>query len=44
MIMIQLGGRRVVGFGVGNFAEDVERKYDPLYGCHNDKTSRRMRV
>ena len=36
--MIQLGGRRMVGFGVGDFAEDIERKYDPLYGCHNDKT------
>ena len=36
--MIQLGGRRMVGFGIGNFAEDVERKYDPLYGCHSDKT------
>lgn len=27
----------MAGFGVGNFAEDVERKYDSLYECHNDK-------
>lgn len=37
MERIQFGGQRVTGFGVSDFVEEVEREYDPLYACHNDK-------
>jgi hypothetical protein len=37
MERIQLGGRSVVGFGSGDFFEEVGKKYDPLYACHNDE-------
>ncbi len=34
--MIQIGGRRVAEFGVGDILEKFEKSEDPLYECHHD--------
>jgi hypothetical protein len=42
--MIQRGGRAVAGFGVGLDIEEVTKKLDPLYECHNDTYSKLTKV